>query len=537
MIALVFLGLAGCNDNTPNFSDTRNSIVLENSKPGTNQWDIPGGYEATTEIQAFAGSTSVAPKEKISFYVSVQVPNTLYTISFYRLGWYAGLGGRLMESIPGNVGIAQGYYDAKNKRLVCNSCTIGTGTGLIETHWKSSYTLTVPSDWPTGVYLAKFTDAQGLQTYAPFDVRGSARSTYIVVTPDTTAAAYNFWGGDSLYNADDQLRGTGATVTQGAGVAEVSFDRPYSQDDGAGMTRTFNIQAIRWLEQQGYDLSYISSTDLQANPGQLLTHKAYISIGHDEYWTKEMRDGVEHARDQGVGLAFLSGDTSEWQMRFAPDSAGVANRTIICYKVKTSNGEQDLERDPLYRQGGDNSRVTAEWRDPVVNRPEDEMTGVMHSGLTDNTVGFPWTLDPQAHSSLLQQTGLQPGKSYGCTLVGYEWDRVFNRAEDAPYQTSVPKGIQVLSSSKDINSEDGSTDQSNSIYYIVPSGALVFASGSIQWANALDDYMPATQTTQIADVKAACGGDLNNAKPIPGIQKLMANIMAALILKHPSGNL
>src|SRR5207248_1410367 len=115
---------------------------------------------ATTQIQAYASATSVQEGQKLSFYVSTQVQGMRYSIDIYRLGWYAGNGGRLIASLTDLVGRAQGYYDPVNHQLVgCNTCHVDRKLGLVEANWHASYTLTVPSNWTTGVYLAKFTDA------------------------------------------------------------------------------------------------------------------------------------------------------------------------------------------------------------------------------------------------------------------------------------------------------------------------------------------------------------------------------------------
>lgn len=485
---------------------TSNAIVRENALPGTSDWQIPGGEGATTQIQAYASATSVSPGQALSFYVSTQVEGTSYSIGIFRLGWYKGQGGRLMLSQANSVGHAQGYYDASDHHLVgCNSCRVDKQTGLVEGNWLPSYTLTVPSDWITGVYLAKFVDANGMQTYVPFDVRGNAHSAYVAITSDTTYAAYNDWGGYSLYRA------FGSREIDNRGV-KVSFDRPYTQGNGSGFVLDFEANAIRWLERQGYDLSYISSVDLHEDPAQLLQHRAYLSLGHDEYWTKEMRYGVERARDAGVGLAFLGADAAYWQIRFEPDSAGIPNRTIVCYKVLTGN--HDLARDPLY--GKDNTRVTAQWRDPVLNRPENALIGIMYSSLTDSQqrLGFPWQVNPLAKSPLLDGTGLQPGQQYGCDLVGYEWDRIFNNG-------ATPPGLQVLGVSQTM-SKYNTADFSNTTYYIAPSGAMVFATGSIYWTTVLDSYRFFTDQM--------CAGQ----NPVVlGVQKLMANVMDALVIDHP----
>ncbi len=481
-------------------------IQNENAHLGTSSWQVPYDNGATTQIQAYAGATSVSPGQKLALYVSTRKEGTLYSISIYRLGWYGGLGGRLMSSQANQIGHAQGYFDSRTNHLVgCNSCRVDTQTGLVEAHWQPSYTLTVPADWTTGVYLAKFTDANDKQTYAPFDVRGNAHSTYVVVTADTTDEAYNNWGENSLYgynSSGDESNGLGRAV-------KVSFDRPYVQSFGSSFVLQFEADAIHWFERQGYDLSYISSVDLHEDPAQLLQHRAYLSIGHDEYWTKEMRDGVENARDHGVGLAFLEANAAYWQMRFEPDSAGVPNRTIVCYKVDTSN--HDLARDPLY--GKDNTRVTALWRDPVLNRPENALVGIMFSNLNQQS-GFSWQVSSQVKSPLLDGTGLQPGQEYGCGLVGYEWDRVFANG-------ATPAGLHVLSVSHTVNGNNH-PDVSNTTYYIAPSGAMVFATGSIYWTRSLDSYR--------LYGNSRCGAqDI----AVPGMQELMTHVMDALVINPP----
>src|SRR5260221_8330214 len=378
-----------------------NPIVIENAHLGTDSWMIPRGKESTTQIQAYASATSVLPGQKLTFYVSTQVEGTAYSINIYRLGWYAGFGGRLMTSVLFQPGHAQGYYGSAKYLLVdCHSCHVDPKTGLVEANWRPSYTLAVPPDWTTGIYLAKFIDANGKQTYAPFDVRGNSHSLYVAVTPDTTYAADNDWGGYSIYQISSgsnvQLDKT-KNLPRGV---KVSFDRPYTENNGSSQVLVFEADAIHWLERQGYDLSYISDVDLHETPAQLLDHRAYLSLGHYEYWTKEMRDGIEHARDRGVGLAFLGANAGYWQMRFEPDSAGTPDRTIVCYKVQTANN--NLALDPLY--GRDNTRLTTQWRDPALARPENALIGIMFSGVSYQQQNFPWMLSPQANPSFLDGT-------------------------------------------------------------------------------------------------------------------------------------
>lgn len=481
-------------------ASSTNPITIENAKKGTTAWQMPAGKAATTQLQAYVNTRSVAPGQQLTFYVSTQQAGTPYTISIYRMGWYHDTGGREIAVSGSLVGQAQGYFDAKQSLLVgCSTCYTDTATGLTEADWKPSYSFNVTKDWTTGVYLAKLVDAQDRQTYVSFDVLGSTTSDYVVVTADTTYAAYNNWGGRSLYGYNSKP----------IPAVKVSFDRPSTQNYGSDQVLVFEDDAIRWFERQGYDISYISDIDLHTGAQALVSHKAYISLGHDEYWTKEMRDGVEYLRDHGVSLAFLESDDSYWQARLEPDSTGMANRTVVSYKVLTP--KHDLARDPLY--GQDNSRVTSLFRDPVVNRPENALLGEMFSDVVHGRHGFPWRVaSPLSTSPLMKDTGLTAGQAYGCALVGYEWDKVFNNGV-------TPEGLQILSTSATLN-DSHQADISNTTIYTAPSHAMVFDTGSVYWTSALDAYQFAPDSH--------CAG---TQQVVPGIQKLMQNVMTALITK------
>lgn len=509
-VSQALLSQASLSTPAPVVSSGANAIVQENAHQGSDGWQVH--KPATTQIQAYASAPSVSPGQVLTFYVSTQAEGALYEMDIYRLGWYSGLGGRLLLQRTDQVGQAQGYYDPVAHILVdCASCVVTNNTGLVEANWQPSYELTVPSDWTTGVYLAKFIDgspdAKGFETNVAFDVRGSTHSLYVAVTPDATNNAYNSWGGYSLYIAYGKAGQFGRAMN-------VSFDRPDVYGiAGTSQVLLWEVNAIRWFERQGYDISYISDIDVQTAPTQLLQHQAYISLGHDEYWTKEMRGAVEQARNQGVSLAFLGGNDVYWQIRLGPDSAGNPNRTVICYKVSTAG--HDLALDPFY--GKDNSRVTALWRDPVLARPENALLGIMSSGLTHQPLGFPWQVNPQAHSPLLDNTGLQPGQAYGCDIVGNEWERIFDNG-------FTPAGLQVLGQSPTIDDTTTPTrDMSQTTFYIAPSGAMVFAAGAIRWSLALDSYR------FVSDPLCT-----HQETEIPGLQKLMAHVMAALIIHHAS---
>jgi hypothetical protein len=507
LVAATLLGLAGTGSfglalfptaarSTPQASPLPTAaqsptIVQENAQPGTTDWMVSPGKRSSTQIQAYLSATSVQPGRVLGFYVSVQTPGTSYTIDIFRLGWYGGTGGRRLLSTS-QTGEAQGYYDQVHGKLVgCPTCHTDGMLGLVEANWHTSYRLTIPSDWITGVYLAKFTDAQGFQTSATFDVLGNPSSTYVIVTTDTTVAAYNEWGGASLYIW--RLHGG-----LGGHARKVSLDRPVAgQGEEQGLF--YEIDGIRWVERMGYDVSYISSIDLHENPDQLLNHRAYLVFGHDEYWSAQMRAGVERARDTGIGLGFFGANIGYWQIRFEPDSRGESDRTIVNYK--------EAPLDPLFKT--DTAHVTTKWRDPLIGEPENELMGIMYAGFATQPDGFPWHMGNDTSSPLVAGTGLKAGRQYGCDLVGYEWDTVFPNGH-------TPAGLHVVSASLAIQ-KTGVRNLSNTAYYTAPSGALVFAAGTIDWTFALDDV-------RLFD-NPQCRG---HTPAVPELQALSANVMAAL---------
>ena len=93
------------------------------------------------------------------------------------------------------------------------------------------------------------------------------------------------------------------------------------------------------MEQNGYDVSYVSGIDVATNGSLLLNHQVYMEAGHDEYWTDSQRANVQAAADAGVNLVFMSGNEMYWQTRLAPsiDASGSANRTLVTYKDTHAN--------------------------------------------------------------------------------------------------------------------------------------------------------------------------------------------------------
>jgi hypothetical protein len=255
-----------------------NPIQIENAKAGTSEWKITN-LAFNHEIEGYASVTSVNRGGQISLFVNTGAPS--YTIEIFRMGWYGGTGGRRMTAAIQLSGIQQ------------PAPTTDPVTGLIECAWTDPYVLNVPnntsdpSDWASGVYLVKLTASDsGKQRYIVFVVRDDARpSNYLFQTSSMTYQAYSNWGGKSLY----------AYNSTGGAARKVSFNRPYEQSananpDGAGhFLGGWEYNMVRFLEREGYDLTYVTDVDVHENPNLLPSYKALLVVGHDEYWSWEMR--------------------------------------------------------------------------------------------------------------------------------------------------------------------------------------------------------------------------------------------------------
>ena len=197
----------------------------------------------------------------------------------------------------------------------------------------------------------------------------------------------------------------------------------------------------RWLEHEGLEVGFATSYDLDGQPNLLDGWGAYLSVGHDEYWSAQMRDQVEGYVDAGGNAAFFSGNTAFWQVRFEDDY-----RRMIGYKC-------DIELDPVYNPSGSPSLSTM-WSDPLVNRPESEMTGVsfIHGGYARmpnapmGSGGYTvWQPDHWAFSAVAMASGETLGAQHN--VVGYECDGCLLEDIDGrpvAQHPSSPEGFQVL---------------------------------------------------------------------------------------------
>jgi hypothetical protein len=429
-------------------SSTRNPIQIENALPGSSGWQLEV-LSYHREIEGYASSPSYRAGQAADFFVSTTA--TSFHADVYRMGWYGGAGARLVDS----VGTFPGFKRAVPKP--------DSSTGLIACHWGLSFQITIPKQWLSGIYLVKLTGSNTHQAYIPFTiVDPTSNATYVFVHGVFTDEAYNTWGSRSLY-ADIDV----SEKQQYAGRAvKVTFQRPFEQSMGAGWFLSWEIHMVRYLERNGYDVTYTTDLDVHEHPGALRNHRAILVVGHDEYWSRNIRNGMANAVAHGVNLADFAANTGYWQVRLEP-LGGVQDRVIVCYKTSP-----DPERFV------DKSLVTTEWRNSPVNRPESELTGAMYGGFDGVHAPYPFVVtDPS--SWVFAGTGLKKGSRIP-GIVGQEADTVVPGYRHPP-------GLQVLSSSPFFDVTSSSRLQAKATVYRAHSGAWVFDAASIEWSWGLDD--------------------------------------------------
>lgn len=418
----------------------------ENARPGTAAWAI--SRSDPNQLQGFADHVSVAPSQPVRLYVDTTAAN--YTVTAYRMGYYGGARARqVWQSDP-----LPGLRQPAPTMLAVDGRTTHTVSAAA---WSPGPPVDTRG-WPPGDYLLKLSSAGGYGWWVPLTVRSpTTHGAIVIVNAVTTWQAYDAWGGYSLYHGVD-----GAADYAGR-ARVVSFDRPYDWGNGAADFPGIELPVVALAERLGLPVAYATDVDLDADPQLLDGARAVISLGHDEYWSKGMRDAVTSARDAGTNVAFLGANAVYRHIRFRPSALG-PDRLQVDYKT-------DAQNDPVYAT--DPAAATFEWRDGPDPRPESALTGVYYdcNPVYDDMVA----VDPG--NWLLAGTGLQAGSRL-TRLVGSEFDHVDLGAP-------TPRPIEVLFHSP--VTCGGASTYADAAYYTVRSGAGVFAAGTSSWVCALDN--------------------------------------------------
>ena len=480
-------------------SSPKNAIEAENRLSGTPQsiWDVGSG---DSTIQGFTTDISYNQGETALFKIDTSADS--YLLDIYRLGYYAGDGARYIETVIPSATLPQ-----KQPNCITDSSTALVDCG----NWEVSATWVIPSTSTSGIYFARAarTDTGGA-SHIMFVVRDdSSTSDILFKTSDTTWQAYNDYGGANFY--------FGGPGTQ-TGAYKVSYNRPFRTRNIGVYSWVFNAEypMIRFLEANGYDVAYFTSLDVGRSGSQILRHKTMLAVGHDEYWSGEERTNVEAARAAGVHLGFFTGNGIFWKTRWedSVDGSNTAYRTLVCYKETHANDVIDPQNPPTW---------TGTWRDPRFSPPADG--GRPENGL-QSTIFMVNGPNPDAMEVQVPQADGQmrfwrntsvatqaPGASYStkAKLLGYEWDtdadNGFRPAGTFHLSTATytfgPGGPYLVDYGSTFGAGTATHHASMYRYVNGSTSALVFGSGTTQWAWALDGTHDGGSTTPDINLQQA----------------------------------
>ncbi|MGZ3441583.1 MAG: N,N-dimethylformamidase beta subunit family domain-containing protein, partial [Polyangia bacterium] len=425
----------------PDLTPPRQSpIAAENQLPGDSGWKLSA---SSAGLYGFADRLSYLPGAVVEIHAAADAA-TPANWTLYRLGYYGGAGARRIDGGAASIPKA-------------TAAVIDPSTGMVSAPWPTTFTIPLDGALITGVYLVKLTSPSA-QSWVIFVVREAARGAPIVwPLAFTTYAAYEAWGGTSLY---DNTRSDWSSWHAYA----VSFDRPFLQGNGAGGFPFADRDLLTFAEGQGYDIDYVADTDVDADPAELAGRRLVVLQGHSEYWSAGERDALEAALAAGTSTVVFGANDLYWQVRYAPSAAGVPRRVVIGYK-------EFAARDPA--QTGDPAHVTTQWR--MLGKPENALLGVMFGDWLWSSV--PFTIgDPSSWiwsgANVVAGTMI-PG------LYGFEVDRRYDNGAE-------PAGLVELGRGLGEN-HNGVTSAGQATLYQLPSGATVFASGTVSWSQALAD--------------------------------------------------
>ncbi|GEO85281.1 MULTISPECIES: N,N-dimethylformamidase beta subunit family domain-containing protein [Alphaproteobacteria] len=261
--------------------------------------------------------------------------------------------------------------------------------------WRQSHSFRIPTDWTSGAYRLTLTaegrDGKPIQAHHLFilcPAAGAKPGRILQVAATGTWTSYNTWGGSNHYQGitgpnRDQYATRVSTqrpwcrgfvvLPQGAPRVPLEVETPpavapryphmewaystgHSKKYASSGWASYDSHFFRWAERAGYAIDLASQHELHFRPEILDDYDCAVFVGHDEYWTWEMRDAVDRFVERGGFAARFAGNFM-WQTRLEDEG-----RTQVCYKYRAR------AEDPAYA-GGDITRATNSWEAPEIGRP------------------------------------------------------------------------------------------------------------------------------------------------------------------------
>lgn len=566
-----------------------NDIIRENCKTGNpaTEWDINGA--GSSLIQGFATQSSYAVGEEVLF--KVKTNSRQYRFDIYRLGWYNGLGARQVATLKPVVQLPQEqpecHKDDATLLVDCGTWAVSGAWTIPDDivpgvffarlvmedpppHWRTDASEIQPSrkfanrNWDYKVMppcgsedcsaMAHAYGAQRLRagdmmrnalkephaSHVYFVIRQDTQKTDILLqTIDTTWRAYNNYASPSTYGVLPLERHNFSIPEswKTRRAYKVSYNAPLVTRDTRAVNTLFNAEmpAIRWLESHGYDIQYWTGADAHSRGAEIAHRaKAYISVGHDEYWSGGQRRNVEAARDSGVHLHFWSGNEVYWKVRWEASPAdGTPMRTMVVYK----ESQESFKIDPASEVWTGTFRDSHQFN-PEGSNPENSLTGTIFTvnSWRNDALEIPgayaklrvWRNTTVASLLPHQRAILLKG------LLGHEWDEDLDNGFR-------PQGLIRLSETHVDNVQaivdhgacfDSGSATHHLTLYKASSGALVFGAGTVQWAWGLDNFHDAvTGMNNMWESEYNTRIGVDPSGPDPVVQQATLNLFADMGIK------
>ncbi|MCA9172182.1 MAG: hypothetical protein KDB23_31160 [Planctomycetales bacterium] len=360
--------------------------------------------------------------------------------------------------------------------------------------WDVSAKLTIPGNWPSGVYVGKLTAYEsGVQSYIIFIVRDDRNASLMFQCSDHTWQAYNRWPSQfALYDDGENQWYWGPDV-------QVSFNRPYGKycqildqplSTGSGEFFLWEFPFVYWLEQAGYDVTYVSNQDTHHDLAGLKRANGFLSVGHDEYWTAKMFANMQAAIRDGLNVGFFSGNA-------------------VCGKVAWDERVRGFERVGVFGPPEGTFEFTA-MSQLAHERPyANELMGAHSTGPV--TGGADWICSQPNHW-VFKDTGMQAGDAIP-GLVGWEW-----HGDPAP----IP-GLEVVATGPTQSAPDmPNGGQYTATVYPGPRGNVVFNAATCWWADSLAEPPGYVRPSVYTSPQG----------PDPRAQQITRNVLEKLVVRR-----
>jgi hypothetical protein len=447
-------------------------VVRENERAGNPNWQItnPAGAGG---IDGYFSAVQATAGQVVTLYVSTAAPS--YRVQAYRIGYYGGLGARLVWQSPVETGAVQA------------TCPLTPGTNMVECSWSPSLRVKISKAFVQGDYLFKLTGSGNQQSYVPLTVWDPAsHATYLVQNSVLTWQAWNPYGGYDLYVGATPCAPNTYPCSSRARV--VSFDRPYAATFGEGAADFIGEEypLIRFMEQHGLDVTYGTDITTDEQPQLLLNHRAVLSLGHDEQWSLAMRNGAINALAHGVNLAFFGASPILRKVRLQASPLG-PDREVVNYR--------DPQADPDYTT--DPSEVSQnEWIQPPANWSPSELVANTYLGAEFDVP----LVVTDASSWLYKGTGLQNGSTVPGVI----------QADYNGYVPSDPNppNVEILAHSP-VKPAVGTDGYADTVYYTsATSKGGVFSSGTNAWIPIMTPCAPGSSSCSAAATVSQMTGNI-----------------------------